>query len=58
MRPCVVDLQVEDFFQWLHGTVRQRTIWLDKEARHLTLPTFVHLALGHTDSGAFEIFSL
>jgi len=47
---------VEDFFQGLHGTIRQSSIRLNKEISNIALPGFVHFKPCHTTPQAFKIF--
>jgi hypothetical protein len=46
---------MEYFFQWLSGTVGQNAAFLDEEAGHLALPSFVHFSLRHFGASTIEI---
>src|SRR5205823_6936393 len=54
--PRIWNLQVKNFFQRLHGTIRQCAVGLNKKVSHLALPTIIHVPFGHSGPGAFKIF--
>src|SRR5271165_768175 len=52
-----MNLQMEHFFERFHGAIRQNSVRLDEERRHLPLPAIIHVAARHAGARAFKVLS-